>query len=135
MEGGQKTTVRRLEEKLGHNKTAIHDRVVTEDRRRAIVIVTDYMRKVRNNRLVKTPFGSIFAFDNADFLRDLMVRANKDVSTFNTSSHTCKIWNCMVWEVLSDKRQDCLSYWFKNNSHSKKTAVVLRTVLRLSGDS
>lgn len=132
MEGGQKTTVRRLQEKrLGENRTAIHDRVVTEDRRRAIVIVTDYMRKVRNNRLVKTPFGSIFEADSVGFLKQLMDRANKDVTTFNTASQTCKIWNCMVWEALADKRYECLAYWFKNNSHSKRIAAILRAILHL----
>jgi hypothetical protein len=132
MEGGQKTTVRRLKERLGEKHTAIHDRVVTEDRRRAVVIVTDYMRKVRNNRLIKTPFGSLFASDSAGFLKLLMEKANKDVTTFNISSPTCKIWNCMVWEALSDKRRECLSYWFKNNSHSKKAKAILSSILHLT---
>lgn len=134
MVGGESTTIRRMRDKPGEKRTTIHDRVVTDDRKKAIVIVTDYMRRVRKNRLVKTPFGSIFPPDAGQFLKDLMASASKSVATYNVTSQTCKIWNCMVWEVLADKRFECLTLWYKSNAHSKKANAILRSIIHLSGN-
>lgn len=137
MEGGETSTIRRVHRigDGGDKSTALHDRVVTDDRKKAVVIVTDYMRKVRKNRLAKTPFGSIFD-DNGGvaraYLLALMEQANSSAIFFNKTSSSCKIWNCMVWEPLAGNRLKSLAYWYHHHEHSKRAKAVLRAILQLS---
>lgn len=133
MEGGESSTIRRVRQDSTEKRTSLHDRVVTEDRKRAVVIVTDFMRKVRKNRLAKTPFGSIFeAATGHAYLAALSEQATSSAIHFNKQSTTCKIWNCMVWEPLAGNRLKSLTYWYHHHEHSKRAKALLRSILHLN---
>lgn len=90
-------------------------RTVSEDRRAGNVISTDYMRRLRHLRLVKTPYGSLVDPARLADAKALIASATQDVSAFNSQAsekaRTTTLTNCLIWESLSGNRLAAVEGW------------------------
>jgi hypothetical protein len=110
VEGGERNQMSTQSEGGGH-RTVVQDRVVTKDRKRANVIATAYIRRMRRLHVEKTPYGHLIDPTRKQELFDFLDAATKDAREFNATTKSCKLYNCMVWEVLRGNRQAQIEGW------------------------
>lgn len=109
VEGGLAKTTRSKSKQRGGNKlTVTESREVSPDRRRGNVVVTDVMRRIRQIRIIRTPFGTLVAPDQLEALKAVIAEATKDVSSFNTSATKVRLANTLLWEHLKGNRLDAI---------------------------
>jgi hypothetical protein len=106
-------------------------REVTSDRRRGDVIVSDYLRRIKKLRVLKTPFGTLIDPANLAELRALLDSITADVMTFNASSKTCKLANCLLWEPLLGNRKASVEGWIARRAADGDPEIA-RALPRLS---
>ena len=124
VEGGDKskvqTRVRQVKDKVKKNGaprktterlTVVHERIVHRHRRQANVVATDYARKMRGIRIIKTPFGHLIERSRLKDFKALSVALAKDVVKFNRSHDGAQLYNGLLWEVLGGKRLDSVRGW------------------------
>ena len=119
VEGGEVNTVRRMrvpdEDDAAPSEmehlTIVQERDVSLDRRRANVIAIDYMRRLRQIRLWKTPFGTLIHPSRIREVRTLLEEATQAAAKFNASSPVCKMANCMLIERLHGVRLAAVEGW------------------------
>lgn len=116
IEGGKtgKQTDAPIADKAPKGKQRIHTavtRVVTDDRRRGDVIVSDYLRRIKRLRLLKTPFGTLIEPLHLGELKGLLDEITKSSAAFNESSKTCELTNCLLWEPLRENRKAAVEGW------------------------
>jgi hypothetical protein len=134
VEGGEQNTLETLTEPAARGRERMvitQEREITRDRRRANVIATGYMRRLRKMQLSRTPFGHLVDPARRDELQVMINAATKDVREFNgTARNGCRLANCMVWEILRGNRRAALEGWFtrqvRDGFASDKEAESLR---------
>jgi hypothetical protein len=133
VEGGETNQMTRVPEKeastSAHTQVIMQERDISKDRRRANVISTDYMRRLRGLRVVKTPFGNLVDPLRYGDVQVLVAQATKDVREFNLSSKGCKLFNCMVVEWLGGNRLAAVSGWLARQAESNKKMKAAVAVL------
>jgi hypothetical protein len=95
-----------------HKTTITRERTATSVRLHADVIVSEFSRRLRGLRLLKTPFGGLFDRDKLVELTGIFDQATHAISDFNKSaSEDTAIINGLVWEHLSGNRLAAVQGW------------------------
>lgn len=115
-DGGKRHKVQRQEshEVTDAGRTSnvfLQRREVSKDRRAADVISTAYLRRLRQIRVLKTPFGTLIDAARLPDVKTLLAKATEEVIEFNRSARSCKLSNCMIWEPLRGNRLAALQGW------------------------
>jgi hypothetical protein len=99
--------------RAGDRITVTTERVVTHDRRDANVVTTDYMRKLRQIVLVRTPFGALIGAHRIDDVKALIEQhVNRKIAEYNAGAkRTCRLANCVLWEHLRGVRLAAVAGW------------------------
>jgi len=115
VEGGETNRMKMMpqtdETRVREHVTVVQERDISKDRRRANVISTDYMRKLRAIRFIKTPYGALVAPEKLKDLRELLDEVNHDIAVFNKTSTRCRLTNCVLPERLSGERLSAVEGW------------------------
>lgn len=114
-EGGETNTVRNTNKpKEGKTETSMVisvERTVSKDRRIANVITTDYMRKLRQLRLVKSPFGALISPKDLHAIKQLCADVGRKIAEYNKTTRSCVLTNCVLWENLLANRRLAVAGW------------------------
>lgn len=112
--GGDTSTVRKRGKTEAHAQTIVINREVTEDRRAANVIATDYMRKLRNLRLLWTPYGVLVNPAELAEIRGLLAHVDHRIAAYHQArKRTCELQNCVIWENLKGNRLNRVTGWIE----------------------
>jgi hypothetical protein len=137
VEGGDKHVIRqRKEQQNGVNTNHVfeHTRQVTKDRLDANVVSTEYMRRVRNLRVLKTPFGSLVDAEKLPQVKELIAEATRAVGAFNArvgSAATARLTNGLLWEPLRGNRLAAVEGWLARGV-AEHNAEVIKAVAALA---
>lgn len=104
--------------------TIVQKRAVSKDRERAHVIFSTYARNVKALRLLKTPFGMLFAPEQVSAVQALIVEMTKKASDFNKTARDCRIENCLVLEPLDGSRKAALEGWLARRRRENDAQVL-----------
>lgn len=117
-EGGESDRVRRqprarrTKEGDGRRIVVVHEKIITDARRKADVITTGYARRVQHLRVLWTPFGALIDPKNLDKVKAMMLRASTDVAEFNrTYEGGTRLANCYLYEKLAGNRLEAVRGW------------------------
>ncbi len=130
VEGGDKRVAQRREESsddLIVRQTVTQTREVTKDRRRANVVSTEFMRRVRLMRVINTPFGGLVDAERLKDVKELMTNAAEAVAEFNAGhgvDATARLTNGLLWEPLRGNRLIAVESWLAQGVASKDPEVV-----------
>ena len=106
VEGGINKRTRSQPKRDGNKLTVVEDREISSSRRKANVIVTDYMRKLRGVRLLRTPYGTLIDPNSLDAVKTLIDEATNEVEEFNRSARGCELSCTLLWETLKGNRAE-----------------------------
>lgn len=122
VEGGIDKKVR-SRAKHGATRLVTESRKISPRRGQANVVVTDVMRRIRQLRLLRTPFGTLFAADDLERVQAIIGQATKDVDEFNAGdpSDECRLTNTLVWEHLAGNRLGAVTNYL--NKHRRDAEV------------
>lgn len=109
--GGETNNVRSREAKGRTSAIVTTDRKVSTHRKAANVVATDYMREMRNLRLLRTPFGTLVAPERQMDLEALCARVEKKIAEYNAVPRICAVENCLLWERLQGNRLAAVTKW------------------------
>lgn len=112
--GGEKTKTE--SDVTGHRVVSTTVRNVSDDRRAANVIATNYIRRLGKVILLRTPFGALVDKARFDELEALVNQASIDISRFNSVKRRCVLTNTLVWERLEKNRLAAVSGWIAANA-------------------
>ena len=127
VEGGDTTKVKSTPTQTRRNNahmTVVHERTIHDDRRSGNTLATHYSRKVRNLRVLRTPWGSLLAPEQMGAFRELMAAATKDVAKFNRARKACSVVNSYLAERLSGQRLAAVEGWLMRQVREKNAAVL-----------
>lgn len=99
-------------------------REVSDDRAAANVITTDYMRRLRQQGLLRTPFGVLFSTKQLDAVKQLQTNTGKKIAEYNsTKGRSCRLSNCMLVEALQGTRAAAVAAWIDERLAAKDPEV------------
>lgn len=102
----------------------VQNRNITKDRRSADVISTTYMRRLRQLRILKTPFGTLVDPAKLGEVKTMINEATSAVAEFNRhESAACVLENCMLWEPLKGARLAAVQGWIARKLMEKDSEV------------
>ena len=104
--------------------TRIFDQRVTQDRRRANVIATSYLRKLRALEIVHTDFGRIVDPSKREEVDELIFAATRDAAEFNKASKTCRIVNSLICEKLRGNRKAAVEGWLARKRDDREQEIL-----------
>jgi hypothetical protein len=112
VEGGETNTVQKTSSEHAGTLTVIMQREISKDRRAANVITTDYMRRLRQLGLLRTPFGVLCSTKQLPEVKQLQMDTGRKVAEYNsTKGRACRLSNCMLWEPLQGARAAAVAAW------------------------
>lgn len=112
VQGGEKNRVRNKDTtRTGNSMQVVVQRQVHPDRRAANVIVTDYMRKLREIVVLRTPYGTLLDPGQLDEFKTLMAAVLRRIATFSSTERKTRLSNCVLWERLAGQRQTAVAGW------------------------
>jgi len=94
-----------------HEIVARLHKIVTDAKRRGDVVAARYMRRVKELRVVKTPFGSLVHTDQLGDIKQMISEANREIEAFNATEEGTALRNCIVWEPLRGNRLQAVKLW------------------------
>lgn len=124
VEGGLAKTTR-SKAKRANVVTVTENREVSPDRRRGNVVVTDVMRRIRQIRIVRTPFGTLIDPEQLDALKAVIAAATKDVAEFNSTAKDkdARLANTLLWEPLEGNRLVAVQGWVRKHLRELKAEL------------
>lgn len=131
IEGGETNTVRTSQrDQSGKRLKVTLDRNVSEDRRAAAVIATDYMRRLRRIHIMRTPFGVLVDPLRLTDVKELWNTINRKIIAYNSTTRVCAISNCVLWEKLHGTRLAAVSGWIDARvSENEETVLSVLSAL------
>lgn len=133
VEGGERYEQEKQDEVRGaagrSQFTVVQRREISKDRLAGNVIATEYSRRVRQIRLLKTPYGALIAPETLPTVKAMLDEATKDVVTFNAKWKKCHLTNCMLWEKLRGNRLAAVEGWITRRLEAEDPAVVTVSLL------
>lgn len=108
---------------------------VSEDRDRANVIVSEYSRKLRNMRVLWTPFGTLIdpkaprvwkgdTCTTLEMLQAVAAELTRKAVEFNKTSKTVEVTNCWLIEPLAGVRRAAVEGWIARGIAKKDPRIV-----------
>lgn len=125
VEGGERNKVRATNLTTnGTRQEIVVDRSVSQDRKAANVIVTDYWRRLKAVSLLRTPYGVLIDVARLDDFKKLMAHVAQKILEFNTSRKgSTRLTSYVLWEPLEGKRKAAVVEWIQMKRGAKDTAV------------
>lgn len=131
VEGGD-TTKSTTNEQRRDTRVVTQERKISPDRRRANVISTKYLRRLRNVEIIHTDFGRLVDPSLLDDVKRLILDATRDVADFNRTAKTCRLTNSLLWETPTSNRRTAIEGWIARRLADKDADVMnLATLLLL----
>jgi hypothetical protein len=127
VEGGLAKTTRSKAERA-NVLTVTEKREVSPDRRRGNVVVTDVMRRIRQIRIVRTPFGTLIDPEQLEALKTVITEASKAVTDFNAKAGNAILANTLLWEPLDGNRLVAVQGWVRKHQRELKDVLPALTV-------
>jgi hypothetical protein len=127
VEGGDTTKVKSTPAQTTGKKehmTVVHERTITEDRRKGNTVATHYSRKIKHMRTLKTPWGTLLQPTHINDFRELMNEVAKEVAAFNREYTTCSLVNSYVVEKLNGPRLAAIEGWLAKQIRNKRPEVL-----------
>lgn len=124
VEGGERNRVRSESTRNGNRQMLVVDRSVTPARHGANVIVVDYGRRLKQLRLLRTPFGTLIDPARLDDLKRLLATTSKKIAEFNTRGGATHLANYVLWERLEGVRRTAVAGWLAGRRREKDEDVV-----------
>lgn len=125
VEGGERNRVRSESTRNGNRQMLVVDRSVTDARHAANVIVVDYGRRLKQVRLLRTPFGTLIDPKRLEDLKRLLAMTSKKIAEFNTArGGTTRLANYVLWEQLAGVRRIAVAGWLEAERKAKDEEVV-----------
>lgn len=108
---------------------------VSADRDRANVIVSEYSRKLRNMRVLWTPFGTLLdpkasrmwkgeTCTTLEVLQAIAADLTRKAIDFNRTSKTVEVTNCWLIEPLTGVRRAAVEGWIARGVAKKDPDIV-----------
>lgn len=125
VEGGEKNRVRATNLTTnGTRQEIVVDRSVSQDRKAANVIVTDYWRRLKAISLLRTPYGVLLDATKIDDFKKVLAHTAGKILEFNTSRRgSTRLTSYVLWEPLEGKRKAAVAEWIQVKRGEKDTAV------------
>lgn len=124
VEGGERNRVRSESTRNGNRQMLVVDRSVTDARHAANVIVVDYGRRLKQIRLLRTPFGTLVDPVRLDDLKRLLAATTKKIAEFNTDrGGATHLANYVLWEHLEGVRRTAVAGWLAVRRREKDKDV------------
>lgn len=120
----QPGSMRRTKSGDGQKVVVVHEKVVTDARRKADVITTGYARRFQHLRLLWTPFGALVDTKDLDKVKATLLRASTDVAEFNRTYKGSVLANCYLYERLSGNRLEAVRGWIDRRIIERDEAVI-----------
>jgi hypothetical protein len=120
----QPGSTRRTRSGDGHKVVVVHEKVVTDARRKADVITTGYARRFQHLRLLWTPFGALVDPKDLDKVKGMLLRASTDVAEFNRTYKESQLANCYLYERLAGNRLEAVRGWIDRRVVEHDEAVI-----------
>lgn len=120
VEGGLVKTSRTQSTKSATRAVITEDRTIDPARQAANVVATDYMRRIRQTRILRTPFGVLYSLKQLVEVKELIASASADVVEFNRTHKGCRLLNTLLWEHLRGTRLDAVAGWIECFKTTKK---------------
>lgn len=140
-EGGESDRVRRQPGSTRRTKSGdgqkivvVHEKVVTDARRKADVITTGYARRIQHLRVLWTPFGALVDPKNLDKVKAMLLRASTDVAEFNRTYKGSRLANCYLYERLAGNRLEAVRGWIDRQLIERDEAVLEAMPLLTAAD-
>lgn len=92
------------------------DGTKTAERKAADVIVTDFLRRLRTVRSLKTPFGTLVPPERLPTLKGLLNELSDDIAKFNGRTGKCRVFNYLIWEPLRGTRLAAVEGWLSRQT-------------------
>ena len=130
VEGGLSKSVRKERGSKGPSHVVItEERTVAKDRRAGNVLAAGYMRRIRDLKLLRTPWGVLADPKNLAKIKDVIAQAVVDAAKFNESHAKCHVENHMIWEHLKGNRLEAVLGWvdrkLREGDQEVKDAITL----------
>lgn len=130
VEGGLSKSVRKERGSRGPSHVVItEERTVAKDRRAGNVLAAGYMRRIRDLKLLRTPWGVLADPKNLGKIKDVIAQAVIDASVFNEGHPKCYVMNTMIWEHLKGNRLEAVLGWvdrkLREDDQEVKDAITL----------
>jgi hypothetical protein len=125
VEGGEKNKVRATNLTTnGTRQEIVVDRSVSQDRKAANVIVTDYWRRLKAISLLRTPYGVLLDPQRLDDFKAVLAHTAEKILDFNTSRRgSTRLTSHVLWEPLEGKRRAAVVEWVQVKRGAKDVAV------------
>lgn len=126
VEGGERNRVRAKNlTKNGSRQEIVVDRAVSEDRRAANVIVTDYWRRLKAIANLRTPYGVLIEETRLDDFKKLLAHTAQKIMAFNTSHKgSTRLTSYVLFEPLEGKRRTAVATWIAAKRGAKDETVL-----------
>jgi hypothetical protein len=105
VEGGLSKSIRTSAK--GESATRIvttEERSVSKERREGNVVAANYMRRIRDLNILRTPFGALVDPVNLVRIKNVIAQAKVDSAAFNRLHEKCTVYSTMLWEPLKGTR-------------------------------
>jgi hypothetical protein len=113
VEGGLSKSVRTSKTGKGPRIVTTEERDVSTDRRAGNVVAANYMRRIRDLKILRTHWGALVDPENLDKIKGLIAQATRDTLAFNKLHKKCRLENTMIWEPLRGARLDAVVAWIE----------------------
>lgn len=125
VEGGEKNRVRATNLTTnGTRQEIVVDRSVSQDRKAANVIVTDYWRRLKTISLLRTPYGVLLDPMKIDDFKKVLAHTAGKILEFNTSRRGgTRLTSYVLWEPLEGKRKAAVAEWIQVKRGEKDATV------------
>lgn len=136
VEGGERNKVRATNLTTnGTRQEIVVDRSVSQDRKAANVIVTDYWRRLKAISILRTPYGVLLDLARLDDFKRLMTHVAQKILDFNTSRRgSTRLTSYVLWEPLEGKRRAAVAEWI-GVKRGEKDATVMKAMKELRGQA
>lgn len=125
VEGGFKRARTKPAGATGAAKQTITEDVrVTSDRRAGNVVAARYLRKLRDLKLLHTPYGILVDPAHLDKVKDTISQSVVDRGEFNRTHKSCQVDSTLVWEHLRGNRLDAVTAWVERRAREGDEKVI-----------
>jgi hypothetical protein len=105
-------------------------------RREGNVVTTTWMRRVRQARQLKTPYGTLFLADQLPEVQKILAGASAAALAYNQTARAggsdCRVWNYMLWEELAGNRATAAEAWIRAQARDDAGVREIFSKLRAS---
>ena len=103
----------------------IENKQPTPDRKRANVLIVKFAKRLKEIRLLKTPFGALVDPVRQTDINSLIYDASRTCAKYNSQvTKTCFLWNSLICETLAGNRLLGVVGWISKKAQDGDLEVI-----------